>query len=107
MLFTLLPFRTFSLSPALTERGEAFWLIMLILLLGVGGMVLIALLMTAWRRHNRRNAFRRKHEPMADLWQAGGDRLGSSIDNRRARPDAHEDDEDEEPPATPPEQPTP
>jgi len=40
----------------LTPREQGFWLMLLIVLLGVIGVVILVLLAMAWRRFNRRAA---------------------------------------------------
>jgi len=78
-------------------------LIVFILVIGLGGMFLLWLLFVCWRRMNRRIIHKRKvsKKKMPDVWQAGGDRLSSQIEQEmRAEEGIHSlddiPDEDEE-----------
>jgi hypothetical protein len=57
-------------------------LIVLVIVIGLGGIFLLWLLFVCWRRLNRRSAGKPKarKKNMPDLWQAGGDRLSSQIE---------------------------
>jgi len=93
--------------PASDPKYRALLLGVLIAVIAILGLIAISLMFYVWRRVQRRLRVTRRKRRMADLWQAGGDRLVSKLNRdefaqREARgelksPDDHTGDEDEDP----------
>lgn len=78
-------------------------LAILLLVFGVGGIIIISMLFTAWRRYNKRMAAlgKKKKRIVPDMWQAGGDRLVSKIEQKQRAEEGFTLDEKENDPDGP------
>ena len=78
-----------ALSPAMRQL-VAHGLLVLMVVACLVGLVVITMLLRAWRRYNQRlDRPRPQRGPMPDVWRAAADRLGD--------PDPFDEDDDDRP----------
>lgn len=76
-----------------------FMLIALVVFLGVLAILIIILVIAAWRRYNNRQPPTRAPQPYQDIWKIGGERLIARMDQSPPPPDSpQEPEQDQEPP---------